>query len=104
MADLYIMPGFSMHDELQLMVKAGVSPLAVLQSATINPAKFLGKEKELGTIEKGKLADFILLEANPLVDILNTSKINAVIANGRYLSRDFLDKMLSDVEAKAKMQ
>jgi len=62
------------------------------------------REKDLGTIEKGKSADLILLDANPLADISNTRKINAVVANGRYLSRKLLDKMLSDVEAKAKMQ
>jgi imidazolonepropionase-like amidohydrolase len=100
----YIFPGFSLHDELTLFVKAGLTPLEALQTATINPAKFLGKEKELGTIESGKLADFVLLDANPLLDISNTRKINAVVANGRYLSREVLDKMLSDIEAKAKMQ
>ncbi len=59
-------------------------------------------EKDLGTIEKGKLADLVLLDANPLTDISNTRKINAVVTNGRYLSKEFLDKMLADIEAAAK--
>lgn len=98
----YIFPGFSLHDELALFVKAGLTPLEALQTATINPAKFLGREKELGTIEKGKLADLILLDANPLADISNAKKINAVIANGRFFDRKTLDKMLADVEVAAK--
>jgi cytosine/adenosine deaminase-related metal-dependent hydrolase len=97
----YIFPGFSLHDELELLVRAGLSPLEALQTATVNPAKFLGIEKEIGTIEKGKLADLILLDANPLVDISNTKKINAVVANGRFLDRTVLDKMLTDVETVA---
>jgi imidazolonepropionase-like amidohydrolase len=97
-------PGLLLHDELNLFVQSGLSPFEALKTATVNPAKFMRREKDLGTIEKGKLADFILLDANPLADISNTRKINAVVANGRYLSREFLDKMLSDIEAKAKMQ
>ncbi|MCA1622904.1 MAG: amidohydrolase family protein [Acidobacteria bacterium] len=60
------------------------------------------REKDLGTIEKGKLADLILLDANPLADISNTRKINSVVANGKLLDRKTLDKMLADVEATAK--
>jgi imidazolonepropionase-like amidohydrolase len=99
MGAVYVIPGFSIHDELQLMVEAGLSPLSVLQSATINPARFLGKEKELGTIEEGKLADLLLLEANPLENIKNTRRIAAVIVNGRYLPKESLQMMLEDVEA-----
>ncbi len=97
-------PGLLLHDELAIFVRAGLSPFEALKTATVNPAKFMRREKDLGTIETGKLADLVLLDANPLVDISNTRKINAVVANGRYLSRGFLDKMLSDIEAKAKMQ
>ena len=95
-------PGLILHDELALLVKAGLTPFEALKTATINPAIFIRREKDLGTIEKGKLADFILLNANPLLDISNTRKINAVVMNGRYLSREFLDKMLADIEAAAK--
>jgi imidazolonepropionase-like amidohydrolase len=97
----YILPGFSLHDELEQFVLAGLTPLEALQTATIDPAKFLGREKELGTIEKGKLADLVLLDADPLVDINNTRKIIAVIANGRYFSKAQLERMLADVEARA---
>lgn len=97
----YLYPGFSLHGELELLVEAGLSPFAALQTATINPAKFFGKEKEFGTIEKGKLADLVLLEANPLESIGNTQKIAAVVVNGRYLPKESLQRMLVDVEAMA---
>ncbi len=86
---------------MQRFVAAGFTPLEALQTATLNPAKFLGMEDRLGTIEKGKLADLVLLDANPLDEIRNTQKIAGVIANGRYLSRAELDKILRDVEAAA---
>ena len=99
---VYIFPGFSLHEELQRFVAAGFTPVEALQTATINPAKFLGMEDKLGTIEQGKLADLVLLDANPLDDIRNTQKIAGVITNGRYLSRSDLDKMLSSAENAAK--
>ncbi|MDQ3748475.1 MAG: amidohydrolase family protein [Acidobacteriota bacterium] len=99
-----ISPGFSLHDELAIFVQSGLSPFEALKTATVNPAKFMRREKDLGIIEKGKLADLVLLDANPLVDISNTRKINAVVTGGRYLSRKLLDKMLSDVEVWAKGQ
>jgi imidazolonepropionase-like amidohydrolase len=98
---VYIFPGFSLHEELERFVAAGFSPLEALQTATLNPAKFLGRGNELGTIEKGKLADMVLLDANPLDDIRNTQKIAGVVANGRYFSRADLDKMLAQVRRQA---
>ena len=97
----YVFPGFSLHEELEEFVKAGLSPLEALQTATINPAKFLGKEKELGTVEKGKLADLVLLDADPLQNIGNTQKISAVVANERLLDRKALDGLLAKAEAAA---
>ena len=97
-----IVPGFALHDELKLLVSAGFSPMEALQTATLNPARYLDKEKDLGTIEIGKLADMVLLDANPLDDISNTQTIRAVIVNGRYLSRETLDAMLAGVQAAAK--
>ena len=98
---VYIFPGFSLHEELQRFVAAGFTPMEALQTATLNPAKFLRMEDRLGTIEKGKLADLILLDANPLDDIRNTQKIAGVVANGRYFSRADLDKLLAGVEREA---
>jgi imidazolonepropionase-like amidohydrolase len=99
---VYIFPGFSLHEELQRFVAAGFTPMEALQTATLNPAKFLGMEDRLGTIENGKVADLVLLDANPLDDIRNTQKIAAVVVNGRYLSRADLDRMLAEVERAAR--
>ncbi|MGH9500797.1 MAG: amidohydrolase family protein [Terriglobales bacterium] len=99
---VYIFPGFSLHQELQRFVAAGFTPLEALQTATLNPAIFLGMTDRLGTVEPGKLADLLLLDANPLDDIRNTQKINAVIVDGRYLSSVDMDKLLQGVEAAAK--
>jgi hypothetical protein len=100
----FCMPGFSLHDELGLLVKAGLTPMQALQTATLNPARFLGTEKDFGTIEQGKVADLLLLDANPLDDIANTRKIGSVVYGGRLLSRTDLDQMLSQVEALAARQ
>ncbi|KAA2242766.1 amidohydrolase family protein [Chitinophaga agrisoli] len=98
LANPFLMPGFSLHDELELMVEAGLSPFEALQTATINPAKFLQKDKDLGSVEKGKIADLILLDANPLESISNTKKIYSVIVNGKFLSRTDVDNLLMQVE------
>jgi imidazolonepropionase-like amidohydrolase len=95
----YVFPGFSLHDELELFVKAGMTPLEALQTATLNPARYLNRSRSLGTVEKGKLADLVLLDANPLEKIDNTRKIAGVVVNGKYLARESLQKMLADVEA-----
>jgi len=83
----YVIPGSGLHKELSLLVEAGLTPAQALAAATINPARFLGLEKELGTIEPGKIADMVLLDSNPLADIRSVSRINAVIANGRIFLR-----------------
>src|SRR5712691_9246473 len=100
-AGVHIFPGYSLHEELRRFVAAGFTPLEALQTATLNPARFFGTEDQAGTVEKGKLADLVLLSANPLDDIANTQKIAAVIANGQYIGRADLDKMLGDVETAA---
>ena len=75
--------------------------MQALQTATLNPAKFLGREAELGTIAKNKSADLVLLDANPLVDIENTRRIQGVVLAGRYFSRRDLDQMLNRAAAAA---
>jgi hypothetical protein len=101
---VYIMPGFSLHDELANFVEAGFTPMESLQTATSNPAKFLEMEASFGSVEPGKVADLVLLRANPLEDIRNTQKINVVIAHGRLFDRAALDKILMKVEAAARRQ
>ena len=86
-------PGASLHDELALLVDAGFTPSEALRAATLNPALFLGLSDSLGTIEAGKIADLVLLEANPLDDVRNTRRIVAVISEGRLLDRKTLDSM-----------
>jgi imidazolonepropionase-like amidohydrolase len=98
----FVYAGSSLHDELGLLAQAGLTPFEALKAATVNPAKYLGLEKSLGTIEKGKFADLILLDANPLIDISNTRKINAVVVNGYLLKRKDLDEMLNKVADKVK--
>lgn len=95
----YIYPGFSLHDELELLVEAGLSPMEALRAATRNPAKFLGMLDRLGTVERGKLADLVLLDANPLEQISNTRRIYAVVLNGKFLPKKSLEKMLASSSA-----
>jgi imidazolonepropionase-like amidohydrolase len=101
---VYIFPGFSLHEELQRFVDAGFTPLEALQTGTLNPARFFGMDSQLGTVEAGKLADLVLLSANPLENIANTKKIVAVVANGQYFYRAQLDKILVGVETAARQQ
>lgn len=99
----YCFPGFSLHDELALLVEmGGFTPLEALQAATRDPARFLGLDKELGTVEEGKAADLVLLDADPLRDIKNTQKIAAVVVGGKLLDRPALDKMLAEAERAGK--
>ena len=101
---VYIFPGFSLHEELQRFVAAGFTPLEALQTATLNPARFFHMEGELGTVEKGKMADLVFLDANPLEDIHNTQRVTAVIVNGKFFSKNDLQKMLQRVEESAKKE
>jgi hypothetical protein len=95
----FCFPGFSLHDELGLLVQAGLTPMEALQAATYKAAEFFGMMDSLGTVEKGKIADLVLLEANPLEDISNTRKIAAVVVSGKYYPKTSLDEMLAKVEA-----
>lgn len=100
-AGVHIFPGFSLHQELVLFQRAGLTPMQALQTATLNPAKFMGRLADLGTVEKGKLADLVILDANPLEDIANTQRIRGVVLAGRYFDRPALDRMLHGVEIAA---
>jgi imidazolonepropionase-like amidohydrolase len=99
-AGVRVYPGFSLHEELGLLVQAGLTPMEALQAATLNAGKYLGLA-DTGTIEKGKRADLVLLDANPLQDIGNTRKIRSVVLAGRYFSRADLDRLLHEVEEAA---
>ena len=100
-ADCGVFPGFAVHDELEELLKAGLTPAEALKTATWNGAEFLGRTSESGSVESGKLADLVLLDANPLNDIRNTRKIAAVVLNGRYIERSALDQLLSSAEEAA---
>jgi imidazolonepropionase-like amidohydrolase len=91
-------PGFGLHDELSLMVEAGLPPMAALQAATRNPAEFMGQADRRGTVEPGKIADLILLSKDPLADIHNTRSIEAVVLGGKWIPRSALDAMLTEAE------
>ena len=96
-AGVYVVPGFSLHDELALFVQAGLTPMEALQTATSNPARYLGTEQTMGSISPGKIADLVLLDSDPVADIHATRKIAAVVLDGRYLSRADLDHILDHV-------
>ncbi len=96
----YVLPGFSLHEELEELVSAGLSEFEALKTGTVNAAQFLKRNNDMGTVEPGKIADLLLLEANPLENIANTRKISGVMIKGRWLSADELDNMLRDVKAK----
>jgi imidazolonepropionase-like amidohydrolase len=97
----YIFPGFSVHDEMALLVNAGLTRLEALQAATINPARYLDRELATGTVAPGRSADLVVLDENPLVDIRNISRINSVVLRGRLFNRAALDKMLEGAHAAA---
>ncbi len=94
-----LLPGFSLHEELVLLTRAGLSPMQALQAATKNPADFMGVLQKQGTIEIGKNADLLLLDANPLDNIQNTERIRALVVHGRLLDRAALDELLRKAAA-----
>jgi hypothetical protein len=96
----WVVPGFAIHQEFDEFQKAGVSPLHILQDTTINAAQYLGRTSTMGTVEPGKNADLVLLDANPIESAQNLHKIYAVVRDGHYLSRQDLDEALSKLAAK----
>jgi imidazolonepropionase-like amidohydrolase len=93
----FTFPGWTLHRELELMVESGLTPMQALQTATYNPARYLGELDRSGTVEAGKAADLVLLNANPLTDIRNLEEPEAVVLTGKLLTRADLDKLLDDV-------
>jgi hypothetical protein len=96
--DPYTIPGVSLQRELELLVKAGLTPMDALRSATVIPARYLGWEESLGTLKSGMVADIVLLDANPLVDIRNVSRVSGVSIRGRYLAKPQLAAILDGVK------
>ncbi|GAB3505281.1 amidohydrolase family protein [Amycolatopsis cihanbeyliensis] len=94
-------PGFGLHDELALLVDAGLSPMRALQLATRDAARYLGRERTAGTVAPGKVADLVVLEDDPLADIRNTQRIHSVVSRGRYLSPEKRTEMLADIKKAA---
>ena len=95
----WIVSGFSLHHEFDLLARAGVSPLRILRMTTLDPAIFLHREATMGTVEPGKNADLVLLEADPTKAVANLHRVWAVVRAGRYLTRADLDGIESRARA-----
>lgn len=91
---IFNVPGFSIHRELQLLVDAGLTPFEALQTGTTNPARFFGHENDWGTVEEGRVADLVLLNDNPLADISASRRVHGVMLGGRWLSRERIRELL----------
>jgi hypothetical protein len=102
--DSFVFPGSSVHDELAELVKAGLTPAEALRAATLSGATYLGRAADFGTVQAGRHADLVLLDANPLSDIANTRRIRAVVRSGRVFERAALDSMLTSVEIAVRPQ
>jgi hypothetical protein len=100
-ANNYVLPGWSLHEELEFLVKAGLTPLEALRTATLNAALYRGQDATEGSVDKGKKADLLLLRSNPLQSIARTREVEAVIAQGVYYSRPDLDELLRKAQDKA---
>jgi imidazolonepropionase-like amidohydrolase len=95
---VFNVPGFAIHRELEYVVAAGLTPYEALRTGTVNPAEFFGQQRVFGTVEAGKEADLVLLDANPLADIGNAGRIHGVMLRGRWLGREDLDAILEKFE------
>jgi imidazolonepropionase-like amidohydrolase len=97
---LFSVPGFSLRNELVVMKQAGMSNYSILRSGTTNVAKYFGTEAETGTVAAGKRADLLLLDANPLADVMNIWKRSGVMPNGRWYPESEIRKRLAEIEAR----
>ena len=91
---LFSVPGFSLHREMEAMAAAGLTPYQILEAGTRNPAVYLGRDKEFGTVEVGRRADLILVDANPLADVRNVAKRSGVMLRGTWYPQTALDAMI----------
>src|SRR5882724_2509928 len=89
----WVIAGASLHDEFDLLASAGLSPLRVLQTATLNPARFLHHEKDAGTVEAGKAADLVLLDGDPTAAVANLHTVSGVVRGGRHHNTDMLTSL-----------
>jgi imidazolonepropionase-like amidohydrolase len=96
---VFNVPGFSIHHEIEMMSRAGMSNLEILRTGTINPAMYFDQKGEWGIIKKGAAADFVLVEKNPLEDLSTMKRPIAVVMGGRFYDRARLDAELSKIEA-----
>ncbi len=96
---MWILPGFGLHAEFAELALAGLTPLQILQSTTLNPAMFLGRENSMGRVAEGYRADLVLLAQNPIEDAANLNGITGVMRAGQYHDRAALDTMLAEIEA-----
>jgi imidazolonepropionase-like amidohydrolase len=96
-----IVPGYAVHDEMDIWQEAGIPPVEILRSATLIPANFMGLGDRLGSIREGKTASMILLRGNPLQDIRNAQQIEGVFLRGVYYDREALDRFLDEAKAMA---
>ena len=98
---LFNVPGFSIHHEMDALKEAGLSPLEIIQSGTINPAIYFGMEDTFGSIKEGLEADMVLLDANPLQDITALQQISGVLIKGNWLSKESISKKLDTIAQNA---
>ena len=98
-ASTWTIPGFGLHEDFHELAASGLSPLDILQMTTLNPAEFLNRQSTMGSVDVGKNADLVVLDANPIADSANLDKISGVLLKGKYFSKAALEKMKSDVAA-----
>ena len=96
-AAAWCLPGFGLHREFDLLAEAGLQSLEVLQTATLNAAHFLGRESSMGSVEVGKEANLVLLDADPTQSVQNLHRVVGVVCNGKYLSSDDLEDLKKEV-------
>jgi hypothetical protein len=98
----WTVPGAALHEELHSLVEAGLTPLEALRTSTRNAARYFENAEEFGAVARGHIADLVLLDADPLIDIRNARRISGVVANGRYFDRPTLDSLLATAEGMAR--